>query len=258
MENRPPLPDTGCTSTSYSSPGKDSVDDFLNSLVNEDASSSTVHVPTNVESELQTTSYTHHTFTQMEPVVNFNCPESVYDFLDNLVNHNLTFTASTADQPDDVDTHPISSDTTQPSTNASTSAPSGRNLVNQGSQTDLCSLPSIKKPIHTGTNTTSVFIKEKCQQFSIVNQDINTSPHIKMVDCSNHLQGWDSPDSSPPPPPPPHTHTHTPYLDIPRYFISAYKERMAALNHPEEECPTFTIADEDPLPPHLSEKPVRW
>ena len=81
---------------------------------------------------------------------------------------------------------------------------------------------------------------------------MNTSPHIKMVNCSQHLQGWDSPDISPP---------LTPDRDIPRYYTNAYKARMRALNLPEEECfqgPSFTINDEDPLPPHLSEEPVRW
>ena len=222
MENTPTLPDTGCTSTSYSSPGQYSVDDFLNSLVNEDDSSTTLHVPTNVESELQTTSSTHHTPTQMEPVVNFNCPESVDNFLDNLVNHNVTSTASTADHSDDVDIHSSSSDTIHSSIVASTSAPSGRNLVNQGSQTDVCLLPPMREPIHTGTNTMPKFSKDKCQQFKIDNQDMNTSPHIKMVNCSKHLQGWDSPD------------------------IRSFQG------------PSFTIADEDPLPPHLSDMPVRW
>ena len=114
--------------------------------MNEDDSSSTLHVPTNVESELQTTSSTHHALTQMEPTVNFNCPESVDNFLDNLVNHNLTSIASTADQPDDVDIHSISSDTICSSIVATTSAPSGMNLVNQGSQTDVCSLPPMRSP----------------------------------------------------------------------------------------------------------------
>ena len=160
MENTPTLPVTSDINTSSSS-----VDDFLNSLINEDDSSSILHVPTNVESELQTNALTHQTLIQMESVMNFNCPESVDKFLDNLASEHLTSTVSLTEQPDDVDNHHNSYDISHPSTDASTSVPSGKYLVNQGSQTDICSLPSMREPIHIGTNTTPIFRKDKCQQF---------------------------------------------------------------------------------------------
>ena len=184
--------------------------------------------------------------------MDFNWPESVDNFLDNLASEHLTSTVSITEQPDNVGNHHNSYDISHPSTDAPTCVPSGKYLVNQGSQTDMCSLPSMREPIHTGTNTTPIFRKDKCQQFQMDHQDMNTSSHIKMVNCSQHLQGWDSPDTSPP---------LTPDLDIPRYYTNAYKVRMRALNLPEEECfqgLSFTINDEDPLPPHLSEEPVRW
>ena len=166
MENTPTLPVTGDINTSSSSPGQDSVHDFLNSLINKNDSSSILHVPTNVESELQTNALTHQTLIQMEPVVNCNCPESVDNFLDNLAREHLTSTVSITEQPDDVDIHPISYDISHPSTVASTSAPSGKYLVNQGSQTDICSLPPMREPIHTGTNTTTIFSKDRVSTIS--------------------------------------------------------------------------------------------
>ena len=79
-------------------------------------------------------------------------------------------------------------------------------LVHQGSQTDICTIPSMKAPKHTGTNTTPKFMKDKSYQFQPQLIETCTSPQTRMVSDTQTTQGSDSPDVSPP---------TTPDLDIP-------------------------------------------
>ena len=124
-------------------------------------------------------------------------------------------------------------------------------LVNQSSQTDVCSLLSMKNPTHMGVNTTSKFSKDKSHQTEYITRDYGTSPHIKLLDPTP-MQGGDSPVLSSP---------STPDLDIPRYYTSEFQAMRRSLNLSEAvpyQGPTFIVLDEDPLPPHLSCTSTKW
>ena len=123
--------------------------------------------------------------------------------------------------------------------------------VTQGSQTDICSLPPTRHQIHTGTNTTPKFTRDRSIQFGVISSEVGTSPHVLQVD-HKPLQGWDSPVDSPP---------LTPEVDIPCYFTSEYQARRRQLNLPESV--TYQGANqsddgENPLPPHLDNSPRAW
>ena len=109
----------------------------------------------------------------------------------------------------------------------------------------------MKNPIHMGVNTTPKFSKDKSHQTERFTRDYGTSPHIKLLDPTP-MQGWDSPVLSSP---------STPDLDIPRYYTSKFQAMRRSLNLPEAvpyQGPTFSVLDEDPLPPHLSCTPTKW
>ena len=96
-------------------------------------------------------------------------------------------------------------------------------LFTQGSQTEICSLPSTRQLIHTGSNTTPKFTRDRSLQFGVITTEACTSPHVLQVD-HKPIQGWGSPVDSPP---------LTPEGDIPSYFTSAYQARRRELNLPE-------------------------
>ena len=124
-------------------------------------------------------------------------------------------------------------------------------LVTQGSQTEICALPPTRQWIHTGTNTTPKFTRDKSHQVAVSATEANTSPHILQVDY-NPMQGWDSPLVSSP---------QTPDVIIPCYFMSAYQARRRELNLPEGvtyQGPMSNCDDENPLPPHLDNSPIAW
>ena len=70
-----------------------------------------------------------------------------------------------------------------------------------------------------------------------------------MISPQRHIQGWDSPITSPPP---------TPYLDIGSYYTEEYQARSRAMNLPEALSYQGPMEEEDPLPPHLSPIPPQW
>ena len=53
--------------------------------------------------------------------------------------------------------------------------------TNVCTQTDMCTLPSIRKPVHIGTNTTPVICKDKAVQMAPTMIDTGNSPHILML-----------------------------------------------------------------------------
>ena len=115
---------------------------------------------------------------------------------------------------DDVDSFLDSIDLQSPEASNSVSRmpPTSNNVTMTAivcTQTEVCSLPPIIHPVHMGTNTTPIFSKDKTTQKGQLLTDTGTSPHIEMISPQNHLQGWDSPITSPLP---------TPYLDIPSYY----------------------------------------
>ena len=145
------------------------------------------------------------------------------------------------------DTH-----TTVPVNTAPVTSTDKIKLVHQGSQTDICTLPSMKAPKHIGTNTMPKFMKDKSNQFQPQLIETCTSPHTRMVSDTQITQGWDSPDVGPP---------TTPNLDIPCYFTSEYQAQTIAMDLPPADSfqgPTFTLEDEDPLPSHLTDTPNGW
>ena len=223
------------------SPGYDSVDEFLDSILE----------PNEV--------------TQLHTDTGNNIPDSAttskapWDYqgchtsdlaLDNLTNNGIN-TPPTAPSYSTEDYSPAVSSVV-PYFPASTSTWHGvSKLVNQSSQTDICSLPSMRDPIHIGVNTTPKFSKDKSYQTDCFTRDFGTPPHINMLDPTP-MQGWDSPVPSSP---------STPDLDIPRYYTSQFQEMRRSLNLPEAvpyQGPTFSVSDEDPLPPHLSCTPSKW
>ena len=116
-------------------------------------------------------------------------------------------------------------------------------------QTDICTLPPVRQPTHMGTNTTTIFSKDKATQEVLIMEDVGNSPHILMTPPKGPTQGWDSPVTSPP---------HTPFLDIPCYYTVEYQERRRAMNLPEAVSYQGPTDEEDPLPPHLSPDPPQW
>ena len=171
-------------------------------------------------------------------------------FLDSLVDMNSspslsssTLSKKAVDPPTYTDTNPV--------TMQGWPHKPKNSLVTQGSQTEICSLPSTRQLIHTGSNTTSKFTRDKSIQFGVITTKACTSPHVLQVD-HKPIQGWDSPVDSPP---------LTPEVDIPSYFTSAFQARRRELNLPEGVTYQGAINTDDgenPLPPHLDNSPGAW
>ena len=68
-------------------------------------------------------------------------------------------------------------------------------------QTEVCSLPPVRQPIHVGTSTTPTILKGKVTKCEFSMKDVWTSPHVKMISAKPTIQGWDSPISHSPPTP---------------------------------------------------------
>ena len=116
-------------------------------------------------------------------------------------------------------------------------------------QTDICTLPSVRLPKHMGTNPTPILSKDKNTQKGSTMKVVGNSPHILMTSPKGPIQGWDSPVTSPPP---------TPFMDIPCYYTVEYQARRKAMNLPEAVPYQGPIDEEDPLPPHLSPDQPQW
>ena len=121
--------------------------------------------------------------------------------------------------------------------------------TNVCTQTDMCTLPSIRKPVHIGTNTTPVICKDKAVQMAPTMIDTGNSPHILMLSPKETIQGWDSPVTSSP---------HTPFLDIPCYYTVEYQERRRAMDLPEAVPYQGATEEEDPFSPYLSPEHPQW
>ena len=231
------------------SPGYDSVDEFLDSIL-DSKPDEIIQLQMDTVNNIPIKSVLDYPATTVNAPMDYQECHTTDFFLDNLAHYGT----NTPPSEPGVSTEEYSpaAPSVVPCIPASTATRhSVSKLINQSSQMDICSLPSMRNPTHKGVNTTPKFTKDKSHQTECFTRDYGTSPQTKQQDPTP-MQGWDSPVLSSP---------STPDLDIPRYYTSKYQAMRRSLNLPEAvpyQGPTFSVSDEDPLPPHLSCTPSKW
>ena len=227
--------------SAYKSAEYDSVDEFLDTISKESSQQ---------YAEATTTDFCSFTPPSVQTNLQYSNTITADTFLDSLVDRNSSPSFSTSTLSKKAVDPPTYTDTNQVTMNGWPHKLKN-SPVTQGSQTDICSLPSTRQLIHTGSNTTPKFTRDKSIQFGPITTEACTSPHVSLVD-HKPIQGWDSPVDSPP---------LTPEVDIPSYFTSAYQARRRELNLPEGvtyQGATHNDAGENPLPPYLDNSPRAW
>ena len=223
------------------SPGYDSVDDFLETILTEGS-------PPPSYTETSTTICCYNA-ASVDTNSIYSGATSTDAFLESLVTMDPSPTSFSPEPSGVID--PSTSFNADPVTTHCSSQQSLATSVTQGSQTDICTLAPTKLLVHSGTNTTPRLSRDKCLQISTSTNEVYTSPHAVQMDF-HPLQGWDSPVTSSP---------KTPEADIPRYYTSAYQSRRRELNLPEGityQGPLTKDDEENPLPPHLNNSPAAW
>ena len=170
------------------SPGYDSVDEFLDTIISE-------KLPSPSCTEASTTYFCNSTSAAVDTNPEYNSATSADAFLDSWVEMDSP-PASSSSLPGDAG-DPPTIDYADSVTTLHSAHQSLVISVTQGSQTEICTLPPTKLMIHSGTNTTPRLSRDKGLQASVTTTEANTSPHVLQMDY-HPLQGWDSPVSNPP------------------------------------------------------------